>query len=37
MAPGLTRGEQVDEADRHRHDGIHVTVEVHLTGYYLAF
>jgi len=37
MPPGLTRGERVDEADRHRHHGIHVTVEVHLTSYVLAF
>ena len=36
LAAGLTRGERVDEADRHRHHDIHVTVEVHLTGYDLA-
>ena len=36
VAPGLTRGERVDETHRHRHHGIHVTVEVHLTSYVLA-
>lgn len=36
LAPGLTRGERVDEADSHGHHSIHVTVEVHLTGYDLA-
>jgi hypothetical protein len=36
MPSFLARRELVDEADRHRHHDVQMTVEIHLTSYVLA-